>query len=255
MDELGPDEQRFLDALRADDGPTAADHARVRAAVLARVAGVGAGVVATAKLAQFAGAAGAASTKAAGGTLAAFLTSWKVGVAVVSLVVIGGASSAVIHARTSAATVRSANAAAVAPATVPAPASPAAESPVALEPAAVTPEPPPAAASAQTPPHASPVAAPAAASSGANDIEGELQLLTEAQQALKRGDPSAALVSLAKHGREFPRGALSVERDGLRAVASCEAKRPDGHALAERFLARSPRSPLVARVRAACLSP
>jgi hypothetical protein len=270
MDELGPDEQRCLDALRVTDTPTGADRARVRAAVLARIAGAGAGAAVGLEVGKAAAGAGAKAASAkAGGTVAAFLAPWKIGLAAVSFVVAGGVSSMWLAGSFSSTATRTATSAtATAVATAP---------PPPLEAAPVNPVEPNANANANananvnteeaasaTPTatvharaHASPppVAIPPASAAHRDDIDGELALLTEAQQALKRGDAEAALVALARHGRDYPRGALAVERDGLRAVASCEAKHADGRALAERFVAKSPRSPLVARVRATCLSP
>jgi hypothetical protein len=58
---------------------------------------------------------------------------------------------------------------------------------------------------------------------------------------------------LAEHAAQYPSGALREEREGIRVVALCRAGREaEGKAAAERFLARSPRSTLVARIRAAC---
>ena len=55
----------------------------------------------------------------------------------------------------------------------------------------------------------------------------------------------------AEHERRFPRGTLAQERDGARVVARCMsgAKSSSG---AEAFLAAHPRSPMRARIVAAC---
>lgn len=239
MDELGPDEQKFLDAMRITDEPRDDDRARVRATLLASI-GAGAVVTTTAT---------AAATTATKAGLA--VAPWKIVVAAASVIVVGSGAVAVVS-RTSAPSVAtttvSPTTAALPPTSVPA-------TPVEVE---ALPEKPAAAptASAVAEPHAPVAARPAPRASApppSDDVDAELALLTQAQQALKRGDPNAALQSLGRHAKEHPRGALSVEREGLRAVASCEAKRPDGRALADRFLLTNPGSPLVARVRTACV--
>ena len=251
MDELGPDEKPWLDALRGADEPTAADRARVRAAVMASIAtgAAGAGVAALGK-------SGAVAKAAKVGFFAG--AAWKIGLAAVVVSVAGGAA-VVTRAERAHGTVT------LAPS-----ATSAASMGAAKVEATTAAEAPPPRSSVDAPAEArpddeqSPVVAtgkhgsrtaPRAAASSADDLDGELQLLTQAQRALERGDPAAALTALAQHRREHPQGALSIEREGLRAVASCEAKRSDGKALADRFVARNPSSPLVARVRAACLSP
>jgi hypothetical protein len=85
------------------------------------------------------------------------------------------------------------------------------------------------------------------------DLEGEARLLEQADADLRQGDPNAALARLAEHASRYPGGALREEREGIRVVALCRAGREaEGKAAAERFLARSPRSALATRIRAAC---
>jgi outer membrane protein assembly factor BamD (BamD/ComL family) len=77
--------------------------------------------------------------------------------------------------------------------------------------------------------------------------------LEQADADLRQGDPNAALARLAEHASRYPGGALREEREGIRVVALCRAGREaEGKAAAERFLARSPRSALATRIRAAC---
>ncbi len=64
----------------------------------------------------------------------------------------------------------------------------------------------------------------ATAAPDSDDIDGQLVLITQAQRALERGEPNAALVALARHEREYPRGSLAPERDGLRAIALVRRK-------------------------------
>ena len=250
MEELGPDEKPWLDALRSADEPTAADRARIRAAVMTSIAAGAAGAGAAAL-----GKSGAVAKAAKVGFFAG--AAWKIGLAAVVVSIAGGtvvmtrayrAPSPVTLAPSAPPLVQ---AHAQATTSAEAPAQPKMEATAAGEP---KPDEEPAPIAATVEKHGS-HAAPRTAASSADDLDGELVLLTQAQRALEHGDPTTALAALAQHRREHPKGALSLEREGLRAVASCDAKRPDGKVLAERFVGRNPSSPLVARVRAACLSP
>jgi hypothetical protein len=81
------------------------------------------------------------------------------------------------------------------------------------------------------------------------DLAAELALIQRARKA----EPEQALVLLERHTREFPKGALSSEREALRAVASCTLDRlDDAHAAVERLSALDPGPLLRKRVHAAC---
>ena len=81
----------------------------------------------------------------------------------------------------------------------------------------------------------------------------EVEILSRATAALHSGRPAEALRLLAEHQRDFPKGALSLERRIARAHALCLLGR---HSEAEAELARLPQSsPQVARVRQLCVSP
>lgn len=248
MDELGPDERPWLDALRTADEPSAADRARVRAAVMASV-----------------GAAGAAGALVKTGAVAKAAVKtgivvgvWKIGLASVVLLAAAGGTTWMLT-RPAPAPVAAVAAPVVAAAPVAASAAPVEPAPVAVAQADMPGE---VAAPVATPsarvrvagsaraPAPSPVARPETADA----FEGEMALLTSAQHALERGDTTTAIGALSRHRREHPSGTLAVERDGLLAIASCDAKRADGRALGERFVAQNASSPLVARVRAACLA-
>ena len=85
-------------------------------------------------------------------------------------------------------------------------------------------------------------------------MDREMRLIGAAQQAMRKGDPERALQLLDEHASKHPSGVLVEERAGARAIALCKAGRIfEGRVAARRFLANSPRSPLAARVRAACL--
>jgi hypothetical protein len=80
-----------------------------------------------------------------------------------------------------------------------------------------------------------------------------MQLLREAQGALRGGDASTALSVLDRHEARFPHGVLSEERQAAQVVALCELGRiAEACERRRAFLATSPRSPQGGRVRAAC---
>jgi hypothetical protein len=73
------------------------------------------------------------------------------------------------------------------------------------------------------------------------------------QQALLAGDPRRALVLAADHTRRFPRGNLSEEREGVRAVARCQLATPEVRPqILSSFIQHFATSPYAARVKAAC---
>ena len=81
------------------------------------------------------------------------------------------------------------------------------------------------------------------------DLAAELALI----QAARAAESEQALVLLERHAREFPNGALSSEREALRAVASCTLDRLDDARVAvERLSALEPGPLLRKRVQAAC---
>jgi hypothetical protein len=99
----------------------------------------------------------------------------------------------------------------------------------------------------------SPIRNPPAATGGASDLEGEVRLLEEADAALRRGDVDTALSRVAAHAAKFPLGALSHEREGVRAIAMCRKEHlAEGKEVAAQFLSTTRNSSLGSRVRAAC---
>jgi len=237
MSELGEGDEAWLEVLRKTDEPTAADRDRVRALVLASVAAAGGATVASGTLGK------------AGGLVG---LGWKIAVAAVSLgMLIGGgvwvASSPGRHGGIFTAgrpVVRTKlEASAVGPA---------AAGPSAADEAAPDDDGVPGGYGVQPEPAVRP--GRPVAKVPYDDIEAELGLLSRAQRALSGQDPMLALQLLGEHRAKFPRGSLHVEREGLYAVAACEAKRPEGPKLASRFLQTFPASPLGARVQAVCFS-
>ncbi|AKV02620.1 hypothetical protein AKJ09_09283 [Labilithrix luteola] len=264
MDDLGPDEQKWLDVLRSSSEPTTNDRARVRASVLATIAGGAVGTSTAAAASTAAAGPGVAKVGAvasAAGSTSLFTGGLKVGLAVVVLAVGGGGAFVAVKRPTTVTPVAAA-ASAAAPTEREAPAAAPAELPAGMAepqatPVGATPQPEtvdrsPAAVSAR--PAARRAASTPKMTAESDDIDAQLVLITQAQRALERGEPNAALTALARHERDYPRGSLAPEREGLRAIASCDAKRSNGRALAERFVAANPSSPLVARIRKSCLS-
>jgi hypothetical protein len=273
MDPLGPDETSLFAALRAADEPTEADRARVRQRVLVAVAATSAAAVSVTATTAAGGTATtttgalAAATKPTA-TVVNLLVGWKIvwGIAILAVALAGTTGYYLTHRAPLAAVVSpspslppmtqavppslpatppDADRPVVAAATAPSAASGSAETASLDEPAAKAP-------AAASPPRAETKSSAAANGRGGargDDLEAELALIGAAQRALGRNAPAEAVRSLDEHARQFPRGALSSEREGLRAIASCRAGQK---ALASRFLARQPGSPLAARIRSAC---
>jgi hypothetical protein len=81
----------------------------------------------------------------------------------------------------------------------------------------------------------------------------EVALLERAQHTR---DPLAALALFDQHARDYPRSALSAERELGRADARCRSGDVDGaRALVDRFARTRPGSPLLARMRSICATP
>jgi rhodanese-related sulfurtransferase len=79
----------------------------------------------------------------------------------------------------------------------------------------------------------------------------EASLVGAIDAALRGGDGAGALGLAAEHERRFPHGALAQEREGARVVARCMSGQRSA-AAASSFLAAHPRSPMRARIGAAC---
>jgi outer membrane protein assembly factor BamD (BamD/ComL family) len=84
-------------------------------------------------------------------------------------------------------------------------------------------------------------------------LEEEAQLLATAQQRISQGDARGALSALGAHQKQFPRGALSLERQATFAIAHClSGQTSRGRGEAERFRRKHPSSPMVKRLESAC---
>jgi hypothetical protein len=66
---------------------------------------------------------------------------------------------------------------------------------------------------------------------------------------------SSILALSQEHARRWPHGTFVQEREGLRAIAACQAHIPNALSGANKFSASYPRSPMLSRVHAACLPP
>jgi len=111
-------------------------------------------------------------------------------------------------------------------------------------------------------PRGSSWAMPARASSSAPSLPAEAGLGAEAallesvERALRARDSARALALLDEHARRFPAGALLMEAEAARAIATCQtADGEHGRELAAEFARRWPNAPVGARVAAACRAP
>ncbi|HEX2678306.1 MAG TPA: hypothetical protein VHM19_16755 [Polyangiales bacterium] len=250
MTELSPESRRLIELTRDADGPLPADRARMDAR-LALVLGAGA-------LGTNVAAGSTAQATSSGGTLlGSAKLAWLAGALALTAAVVGVG----LLQHTSP---RGGTPSAVARAPVPAPRAAPVEPPVAVvpPPTAAAPSGPQALPTPPKPVAAQPRIARAAkpttaqAASPTNDLSRELALLAAARDALRGGDASKALASLAQHEHDFPNGTLREERLATQALASCTLQRyAEGRAYLGALLQSAPSSPLIARVRSACQEP
>lgn len=248
MSEHEPDEPRIDRALieqaRPALGPSDAQRARLKRAVLAAAVGSAA-----------AGTAAVASGTGASATTAGVGLGTKIAIAVFAVAAVGG--GAWLATRDEAAP---ASSEVHEPVSAPPPIEPAVEpGPVVAPPPTIEPaaEPVP----VVTPPS---TAQPEVEEAPARDshppiepdfasIERETELLREAHAASQRGDARAALALLEQHARQFPRGALAAERRGLRILALCDAGEVDtARREVPAFLRGHPPAGLAQRVARSC---
>ena len=86
----------------------------------------------------------------------------------------------------------------------------------------------------------------------ASRLAAERAIIDVIRTAIARGHTNSALDAIARHARDFPRGRLSEERDGLRVIALARAgRRTEAVAAAERFRRAHPRSVLRPAIDAA----
>jgi hypothetical protein len=228
MNDLSSAARDILNAGRDADGAGDLERARVRKALMAKIAAGGA--------LSAAGTAAASTTTAAAAPTAKLLVALAVAVA-------GGVGGAIAWR-----TQRPEPAPVVAPAL--APVVVAAPAPVVVPSAPVAVEAPA--------PRPAPVkrARPSAhAEAPANRLAEETALLAAANGELRNGDARRALGLLDDYDRRYPSGVLREEVLATRVIARCQiGLAPDATArrAANTFLTRHPASPLAPRVRSSC---
>jgi len=84
------------------------------------------------------------------------------------------------------------------------------------------------------------------------DARAELSLVERIHEALRSAKPAAVLALCAEHEQRWPRGTFVQEREGARAIASCNTRSAQAQSLARAFIAKNPSSPLAPRVAEAC---
>ena len=77
----------------------------------------------------------------------------------------------------------------------------------------------------------------------------EAKLVASIDAALRAGDSATALRVADEHAKKYPNGVLVEEREGGRSIARCMS---GSRSSADAFLAAHPRSPMRARIVAAC---
>jgi hypothetical protein len=230
MIDLSPDARAILEGGRDLDNPGDLERARVRRALLAKIAAGSVTAVAT-------------STAAAGSSAAVSLPLAKILVSV-ALVVAGGVGGTLAW-RAHRAPV------AVAPVSTPAPVVVASGPLIAPVPVPV----PAAPIAHRAAVHHAHVAAPVRDEAPANRLAEETALLAASNAELRSGDARRALALLNDYDRRYPSGVLREEVLATRVIAGCQlGHAPDAASrrAADAFLARHPASPLAPRVRSSC---
>lgn len=85
-----------------------------------------------------------------------------------------------------------------------------------------------------------------------NDARSELDLVKRIHLAMQDGNLSNALALCAEHEHRWPHGTFALEREGIRAIASCESHSNEAGRRARAFLEKYPHAALAPRVTAAC---
>jgi hypothetical protein len=278
---LTPESRGLFKRAREDFEPSDGDRARNNRA-LARRLGIAAGTLVSAATSASASIAPGIAPAAAGGTAlgaSALLgvTKWIGAALVIGAIGVGGVSvyrantrasrsaqvSAQVSANVTAPTSRVAPAAARAPIEAPpgAPVVPPELTPSPTATPVVTPLPSPRAALSPSPPAqpvqptepATPTSVSPASVSPTSTVAEETRLVRGADEALRAGDATRALVLLDEHARTFPTGVFSEERSAERVSALCKLGRvAEARDDAQRFLRTAPDSPLAKSVRESC---
>jgi hypothetical protein len=252
MTELSGGARAILDAGRDGDGAGDLERARVRRALLAKIAIAGGATLAASSTAAASGTVGSAASGAVAGSVAATgsaaigpsaTAAFPLAKILVPLAIVIGGVSGMVAWRAQ----QPSSTAVPAPIVEPAPAP--AVSPVIMPIEPVT----PAVAPRRAPAHHAHVVARAEAPT--NRLAEETALLAASNAELRGGDATRALKLLDDYDRRYPAGVLREEVLATRAIARCQlGLTPDAasrHA-ADTFLRRHPASPLASRVRSSC---
>jgi hypothetical protein len=251
MNELSQDARALIDSVSGLDEPSRADKHRVRERLSAQLGVAAFASTGFAPVSVGARQAAEAGAGSAAGLAKKSLWSAHVGKLLVAVGLVSGATFAALHGGTALdeaapASRQEANDPA-GPATLPAPSGQVSEAPA---PVAVE--------EGVTQANEAPAAAPTrmkraarAAEPAQDTLSRELQLLGQAQAALRAGQAERALSLSEQHRKEFPRGVMKEERLGIAALATCTLN-PSDVAQGKAFLKAAPASPLSARVRKAC---
>jgi len=255
MIELSGGARAILDAGRDGDGAGDLERARVRRALLAKIAIAGGATLAASSTAAASGTAGSAASGAVAGSVAA-TGSAAIGPSAaaafplakilvpLAIMIVGGVGGTVAwRAQQPAST--TVPAAIVEPTAAAVPAVAPVIMPIEPATPAVAPRPAPAH-------HAHVVARTEAPT---NRLAEETALLAASNAQLRGGDATRALKLLDDYDRRYPAGVLREEVLATRVIARCQlGLTPDAssrHA-ADTFLRRHPASPLASRVRSSC---
>jgi hypothetical protein len=236
MNELDSRAKALIDAAQEADGPLPADRARIKHALFLQIATIGA-------------AASAASGAATAGTLS---LAAKVGVAVLAVSVLVGGTVGVMKLRERHKTASLGQVEHAKTKSAPRVENPAAE----IRPFADQVAAPPARAESKTRKTEAvrKLAEPEAEVSAEDQLNAEVAVLKRAREALRLGRPAQALRALADYDLLFGKGALREERQAMATIALCQIRPgPEAQAQADAFIRSSPNSPLLERVRAACI--
>jgi hypothetical protein len=231
MTELGNEARRLLDLVRTSDGPGHDDQRRVAQGVAASVGVLASSLAEAGSAAAFSAAAPMAARVATAGLVFKALGSSILGLGLGFAVAVPAALVASNP-----------------PGTTPAPRVLTVPAPT-LEPAKPRSEPAPVAAAAPT--ARSRARAPVVAAG--DNLAREVELLAAVQAELRTGQGQRALELLNAYEREAKGSTLGPERAAARVLASCAiGDVATARRVAGQFLAASPDSPVVPRIRRSC---
>ena len=231
MKDLDSRARTIVEAGRDADAPSAADHDRIKRAVLVQIV-----------------ASSAVASTAVAGTLS---IGAKVGLAVLAVSMVGGGTVGLLKVsgahQATVARMRATTRTVVPP-------SPAASPEIIPQELPATSD--EKAKKVERPHKANPQNGRAEKAADGDQLSAEVAVLKRAREELRLGRPARAIEELGEYDRRFGQGALGEERHAIAAIAACRAEPgPASLAQAEAFMRKSPASPLLERVREACITP